>query len=313
MYKKLYKNIIDNARKENRMKNQGIYYEVHHIIPDFLFKNRRRPGPKGHLDGNPNSSDNLVFLTFSEHLIAHYYLYEIYKDSRYAYSAGSALQFFFVKATGNHKRQKNLSEIDSNFLKEMEHLRMLGIESISKAKTGKMPVVDALTRKKIGSVPIDHPKVLSGEWIHHCKGLPAKTANRKSQVGSNNTNYKELTLERRERLLNCVVNSCQDRYLKLSLLTSAIKKEFSEFKKISLAWIWNNYDSVNDLLNEVNSVKGTQIKYDSYHRSNAQRKLASAHSSKHRWYNNGVKNIKVTNEAEFCKHNPDFKLGKLKI
>ena len=39
MYKELYKNIIDNARKEKRMKNQGTYYEHHHIVPDFLYKN----------------------------------------------------------------------------------------------------------------------------------------------------------------------------------------------------------------------------------------------------------------------------------
>ena len=41
MYKELYKNIIDKARKEKRMKNQGTYYEQHHIVPDFLYKNRK--------------------------------------------------------------------------------------------------------------------------------------------------------------------------------------------------------------------------------------------------------------------------------
>jgi len=72
MYKELYKKIIDQAKAENRMKNQGVYYEQHHIVPDFLFKNRKRTGPKGHLDGKPDSPENLVLLTFSEHLMAHY-------------------------------------------------------------------------------------------------------------------------------------------------------------------------------------------------------------------------------------------------
>lgn len=315
MYKELYKKIIDQAKAENRMKNQGVYYEQHHIVPDFLYKNRKRTGPKGHLDGDPDSSENLVLLTFREHLMAHYYLYEIYKDTRYAYSSGSALQFFFVKATGNHKRQVHLSEVDEQFLKEMEHLRLLGIEAISKARKGMMPVVDALTRKKQGSVPVDHPKVLSGEWVHHSKGLPSKTAaeKRKSQKGSANNNYKELTQDRRERMWKCVANSCQEGYLKLHLLGPMMKKEFTEFEKISLAWLGNKFGSLENLVKETNENLNLSIKYSPYHRSNEQRKIAAEHSAKHRWYNNGIINIRVTDEEKFTKENPDFVQGKIKL
>jgi hypothetical protein len=314
MYTELYKNIIDNARQENRMKNQGIYYERHHIVPDFLFKNRKRTGPKGHLDGDPDGPENIVLLTFSEHLLAHYYLYEIYKDTRYAYSAGSALQFFFVKATGNHKRQLQLSEIDKKFLEEMSTLRLIGNSSISKARKGKMPAVDAITRGKIGSVPVDHPNVISGKWIHHSKGVPAKKCiHRKSGKGENNPNYKALTSDRRKRLWQCVVNSCQDGYLKLRLLKINMEHEFSEFKKISTKWIENNYGTVDKLVDETNENLNLNIQWSSYHRSTQQRLRASAHSSKHRWYNNGVKNIRVTNEEEFCKNNPDYVLGRLKV
>lgn len=311
MYKELYKKIIDQAKAENRMKNQGVYYEQHHIVPDFLFKNRKRTGPKGHLDGNPDSPENLVLLTFSEHLMAHYYLYEIYKETRYEYSAGSALQFFFVKATGNHKRQVNLTEVDEKFLKEMEHLRLLGNKSISKARTGKMPVVDAVTRKKIGSVPIDHPEVLSGEWIHHSKGVPGKSA--RDMSGSKNTNFKELTQDRRERMWKCVSKSCQDGYLKLNLLRDNMKSEFIEFKKISLAWIGNKFGSLQNLIDETNKNLALEIKYNPYHRSSEQRKIAAEHSSKHRWYNNGIKNVRVVDEEEFCKNNSEYKLGRISV
>jgi hypothetical protein len=311
MYKELYKTIIDNARKENRMKNQGTYYERHHIVPDFLYKNRKRTGPKGHLDGNPDSVENLILLTFSEHLMAHYYLYEIYKGTRYEYSAGSALQFFFVKAMGNHKRQVNLSEVDEKFLKEMEHLRMLGIECISKARTGMMPAVDSITREKQGSVPVNHPKILSGEWIHHSKGIPGKSA--RDMSGSKNTNFKELTQDRRERMWKCVADSCQDGYLKLNLLQDNMKKEFTEFKKISIAWIGNKFGSLENLLNETNENLGLEIKYNPYHRSNEQRKIAAEYSSKHRWYNNGEKNVRVTDEEEFCKNNSEYKLGRISV
>lgn len=314
MYKQLYKKIIDKAKEENRMKNQGIYYEKHHIVPDFLFKNRKRSGPKGHLDGDPDSSENIVLLTFSEHLMAHYYLYEIYKNTRYEYSAGSALQFFFVKAVGNHQRQKNLSEVDEQFLKEMDHLRELGNDAISKARSGKMPVVDSITREKIGSVPVDHPKVLAGEWIHHSKGMPSpiNPENRKPQDGSNNGNFKELTQDRKERLWECVVKSTDDDYLKLSLLKKEMTNEFSEFKKISTKWVENNYPSFNALVEEVNRNLGTRIKYDPYHRSISQRKKLSVESRKHRWYNDGINNIRVTDIEDFIRTHPHCLPGKIK-
>jgi hypothetical protein len=311
MYKELYKKLIDNARKENRMRNQGTYYERHHIVPDFLFKNRTRTGPKGHLEGDPDGQENIMLLTFSEHLMAHYYLYEIYKGTHYEYSAGSALQFFFVKATGNHKRQINLSEVDEKFLKEMDHLRLLGNECISKARTGMMPAVDVITREKQGSVPVDHPKVLAGDWVHHSKGVPGKSS--RDMSGNNNTNFKELTQDRRERMWKCVSDSCQDGYLKLNLLQDNMKKEFTEFKKISLAWIGNKFGSLENLISETNTNMNLSIKYDPYHRSISQRKIAAEQSAKHRWYNNGITNIKVTNEETFSKEHPEFVQGRIRL
>lgn len=315
MYKQKYKEIIDNARSENRVKSGDVYYEKHHVVPDFLFKNRKRKGPKGHLDGNPNSKENIVLLTFAEHLMCHYYLYEIYKDTRYEYSAGSALQFFFTKAVSNHARQVNLSDVDREFLLRMEHLRKIGNESISKARRGTMPVVDAVTRESIGSVAVNHPKVLSGEWIHHSKGMPSPTKpeNRKSQRGSKNNNYKELTQERRERLWQCVVKATEDGYLKLGELKIEMSKEFTEFMKISLKWVENNYPSFNDLVNEVNKHLGTNIKYNPYHRSNSQKEKLSVESRKHRWYNDGSTNIRVTNIDEFIRTHSNYFPGKIKV
>lgn len=276
MYKKLYKEIIDNAKAEDRVKSSDNYYEKHHIVPDFLFKNRKRKGPSGHLDGDPNSNDNIVMLTFKEHLMAHYYLYEIYKGTRYEYSAGSALQFFFVKAVGGHSRQVHLTEVDEEFLKKMEHLRKIGNDSISKARKGTMPVVDAKTRESIGSVSINHPRVLSGEWIHHSKGVPSRIRpeNRRSMKGSNNVNFKELTDDRKIRIWECVKRSCVEDYMIVKLFVLELKKEFTEFKKISHMWVLNNYENYQNLINEVNSNCGMNIKYNPYFRSSAQRAVA---------------------------------------
>ena len=273
MYKILYKKIIDNAKSENRQKNDEIYYESHHVTPDFMFKNRSRKGPRGHLDGNPNSIDNLVLLTFQEHLLCHYYLYEIHKGTRYEYAAGSALQFFFVKAKGNHIRQKKLSEIDQQYLDSMAHLRKLGLQSISAARKGKMPVVDSVTREKIGSMPVNHEKVLSGEWCHHSKGVAGHN-NYKTQKGNKNNNYKTDIPSQKIRVMKCIGQSIIDgTHLSKKLLEGNIKKEFTEFKKVSIMWIKNRFGGIKNILNEYNTSHNTDILYNPYYRSIQQKEL----------------------------------------
>lgn len=316
MYKEHYKKIIDTALSENRKKGGDIYYESHHIVPDFMFKNRKRKGPRGHLDGDPDSPQNKVLLTFQEHLMCHYYLYEILKGTHYDYSAGSALQFFFVKSTGSHKRQRELSEVDQAFLNDMAHLRQIGINSISNARKGMMPAVDAKTKQSVGSVSIDHPKIKSGEWQHHSKGKPSsvKPENMKSQKGTNNNNYKEMTDDRRNRLFVCVTQSLEDNYLSKKKLNLNIKKEFTEFNKISLVWVTNNFESIKNLVLETNQCFGTNIQYEPYYRSDTQKRLLSKAASEFKWYSNGnrFKQVRKCEIESFLKYNPDYKPGRWK-
>lgn len=313
MYKQLYKEIISTAKLEKREKNSEIYYESHHIVPEFMFKERKRNGPKGHLDGNPNSVDNMVLLTFQEHLMAHYYLYEILKDTRYGYSAGSALQFFFIKATGSHIRQRTLCEVDKEFLNKMAHLRKIGIESISKARSRKMPVVDAVTREKIGSMPTDHPKVLSGEWIHHSKGVRQTWAPR-SQVGENNGNYKKMTSQHLDRVFQCVGKSLvDDTYFSVSEFSKNIKLEFTEFKKISIKWIMNNLLSFENLVSQYNQKMNTTIMYNPYYRSLSQRNKASEQNQMYSWVTNGHENLRIlkSDMVDFLNTNKEYKNGRV--
>jgi hypothetical protein len=311
MYKEMYQKIMTTAKSENRIKGDGVYYETHHIVPDFMFKNRKRTGPAGHLEGDPNHSANLVLLTFQEHLMAHYYLYEALKGSHYEYAAGSALQFFFTHATGNHIRQKNLSEVDEKFLNDMTHLRQIGIDSISKAKQGKMPVVNALTREKIGSVPVNHPKVLSGEWVHHSKGRPGKSG--KCQQGSNNNNFKEMTVDRYNRVINCVSRSINiDNYLNVSIFEKNLKSEFKEFKKISIVWIKNNFGSIEQLVETYNQQTNSKIQYSRYHKSPEIRNKLSKNSQNFGWVTNGINNkrLKLTDLPKFLISNKEYKRGR---
>jgi hypothetical protein len=67
-YQRIYDQIIDRAKKENRKKGQGVYYESHHIIPKCL--------------GGRNEKENLVELTAREHFLVHHLLIFIYPDNK---------------------------------------------------------------------------------------------------------------------------------------------------------------------------------------------------------------------------------------
>jgi hypothetical protein len=70
----IYKNLIDSAILEKRTKSTEIYYENHHIVPKHM--------------GGDNSENNLVLLTFREHILAHYLLWRIhgYEGDKLMYS-----------------------------------------------------------------------------------------------------------------------------------------------------------------------------------------------------------------------------------
>jgi hypothetical protein len=67
-YQRIYNQIIDRAKNENRKKYKNIYYEQHHIIPKCM-------------GGNENKK-NLILLTAREHFIVHWLLIRIYADNR---------------------------------------------------------------------------------------------------------------------------------------------------------------------------------------------------------------------------------------
>lgn len=318
-YKLEYKKIIDNANMESREKNGEVYYESHHIIPEFMFKVRKRKGPSGHIQGKSNAKNNLCLLTFQEHLLCHYYLYEILKGTRYMNSAGSALQFFFTHATGSHKRQINLSEVDKKFLDEMAFLREIGISSISMARIGKMPVKNSITNEIIGSVEVDHPNVLSGEWIHVTKGRKQskeEIESHGSKCGEHNNNYKKMTPDRRNRIFECVSKSISvDGTFRVSVFLEYVKSEFIEFKKVSGVWVINNFGSMSNLINEYNKEFGTNHTYSRYNKCTESRNMLRDANLGFVLLNNGEIHEKVQKDDvdEFLRKNPNFIRGKIKV
>ena len=283
-YQRIYDCLIERAKNRTPIG----YTEKHHIIPDFMFKNRKRKGPKGHLEGNPDSDDNIVRLYPREHFIAHLLLAKIYQNTRYHYQTQSALMFF-ARVASNHPRQQNY-RISSY---EYELARKIGLEGISKARKGTMPCVDVETGESVGSHPTNHPNVLSGKWVHHSKGntvirhietsrtIKVKTDVAKKMVesgeyeytcgpqdGANNGNYKELTPELKEYIFDCAELSLANDHLIRGWLIDNVNKNIGKFgiKKISTAFLENKFGTTQELVDQFNSHRNKNIKFSQYYR-----------------------------------------------
>lgn len=204
-YKRIHDNLIAYARKVNprdrlrlrcptdsRLEVKSIYTEVHHITPRSL--------------GGVDEPYNLVEVLPEEHLFLHRLRYHIYKQREDIL----AVRFMLNGFTG-----KNFSGIALKIPKAIR-LGYAWIRSksailrsekawqsengrlrIAQARTGKMPAVNSLTGEKVGSVPINHPNVISGLWVHHSKGKKITEERRRKMRersrGQGNANFSGLS------------------------------------------------------------------------------------------------------------------------
>ena len=97
-YQIIYKQIIEQAKIENRIKHRGIYYENHHIIPKCL--------------NGTNDENNLVLLTAKEHYLCHKLLTYIYKGNK-------KIGFAYHLMTFMNKRKYSLTSRDYAYAREL--------------------------------------------------------------------------------------------------------------------------------------------------------------------------------------------------
>lgn len=114
-YLKIYNQIIDKARFENRKKKNGIYYEAHHIVPKCL--------------GGSDEKNNIILLTAKEHFIAHKLLIEIYPEND---KLNYALWMMCNPKNSLHKRNFIISSIEyervRKTISEIRHDKMVGVK-----------------------------------------------------------------------------------------------------------------------------------------------------------------------------------------
>lgn len=188
-WRRVYVELIDSARQKNRSKNDVDVYERHHIIPEFMFKHRKRKGPSGHVLGNANSKTNMVLLTPREHILAHVILARIYRGTHYEYGCIGALMIM-LGDNARTKRGLHRSMIVESVKKTKYYQKLKSEYSARMAGNmkGKIIVKDAETGQMMGKVDVSHPHVLSGKWVHHSKGKAWTQERRNNSPDSSGTN-----------------------------------------------------------------------------------------------------------------------------
>ncbi len=126
-----YYNLVENAQKQNRNKENG-YYESHHIIPASL--------------GGTEDVSNRVLLTAKEHYIAHYLLTKFTKGRMYykMVKAFDAMGMCGKNQTNNRHQTCRLFEKNRIIAAEAHSIIMTGkkqkpahVASRAKSNTGK--------------------------------------------------------------------------------------------------------------------------------------------------------------------------------
>ena len=186
-YGKIYYNICQ--RGKTRKKVRGSNLERHHIIPTFFFKDNKRNlrYNDGIYDGDGEHIGNITYLTPREHFIAHLLLCKIWKGTKWEYRCFTSVKMFLIGGNSNEKR--SVFQYSSRVL---EKYKIIANKGISEGKKGTMPAKDLKTGERLGIVKMDHPKVLSGEWVHITKGIKKTKEQRlkNAKIGLENSNSK---------------------------------------------------------------------------------------------------------------------------
>lgn len=107
-YRNVYMKIIAKAKSENRRKNQGVYYEIHHILPKSLY-------PKW-----TKRKTNKVLLTAKEHYFCHKLLLKIFP-----HSSEMGLAYSYLTHDKRHKVSMRDYQRAKEFLSKIASERML--------------------------------------------------------------------------------------------------------------------------------------------------------------------------------------------
>lgn len=274
-YIKIYDDLCNRGKLVD-IKNTNVYYEKHHIKPVFMFKNNNRNTRYKSFqvyEGNPNTEDNITYLTAREHFIAHVLLYMIYKkDSILSNPMSKSLLLFFKTNKKSHSRSSG--EIKNSRLYSI--MREASCKEQSKFMKGKINVKDAITGEMIGLVSNLHENVLNGKWVHHSKGRKNSEAEiqmrRKMGEGEKNNNFKKLTPELEKIIFESLLNTATIidgiKYIHYTNARKMINDNeyvIKHYKKLSIVFFRNKYGTTEKLIETYNNKSNMEkIYYKKY-------------------------------------------------
>lgn len=188
--------MIKRNSEDVRLEDRKLYLERHHILPSS--------------QGGSNEEDNIVLLLPEEHIFIHFLRYKAinHRNDMLAFrfcingmkskvkndKLDRALE---SKMLNKHVRSMSamLKHYSSSFRKTHGWHTLDGVRRIAQSRKGKIPVVDSVTRESKGVVTSNHPNYMSGEWVHHSKGISLSEEHKKKIVckGESNGRYCDIT------------------------------------------------------------------------------------------------------------------------
>lgn len=182
--------LLKRNKNDCRKNDLRMYVEIHHIKPSSL--------------GGTNHPSNLVELLPEEHVFIHMLRYKIYQSREDILAVRFMLNGFSSRAKFKLTKKVRMGyawvrTYAQGVRNSVGWQTPDGRQRISSARKGKMPCKNLATGEKVGMVSLDHPKVKSGEWVHHSKGrIQSKKEilwKRKHNAGQNNPNASGLSDE----------------------------------------------------------------------------------------------------------------------
>jgi hypothetical protein len=161
-----FERMVGRNKNDFRKDYDKLYTESHHILPKSL--------------GGTDDPTNLVVLLPEEHLFIHALRYKAFNTPQDFIAVRLIIngmntnsRFGVVPDNVNKKILSTYAWMKQNsatFRYEHGWQTEDGRRRISEARKNTMPVKCAITGEMVGTVPTNHPKVISGDWVHHSKG-----------------------------------------------------------------------------------------------------------------------------------------------
>lgn len=162
--------LYNRNKKDFRINKKVIYTEKHHIVAKH--------------EGGSDEEYNLIRLLPEEHLFIHSLRYKIFNHREDMLAVrfilnGLSSNEYKMGLTNYDKIKKSIRQHYAFIKQNSYEFRKVhgwqtkeGRKKISEARKNKIPAIDK-DGNSMGSVDCNHPKVLSGEWVHHSKGRVA--------------------------------------------------------------------------------------------------------------------------------------------